>query len=108
MFFLMLRRPPISTRTATLFPYTTLFRSGAPQHPDDRLDPGRGVEHLADTAAFERTGDEPALQVRASHLLHQLGLCFVLDPLGDDFQPQPSTQRDDSLERKRTRLNSRH
>src|SRR3546814_13582000 len=26
-FFLMLRRPPRSTRTATLFPYTTLFRS---------------------------------------------------------------------------------
>src|SRR3546814_2340788 len=26
-FFLMIRRPPISTRTATLFPYTTLFRS---------------------------------------------------------------------------------
>src|SRR3546814_5091927 len=28
VFFLMLRRPPISTRTDTLFPYTTLFRSG--------------------------------------------------------------------------------
>src|SRR3546814_3395218 len=26
-FFLMLRRPPRSTRTCTLFPYTTLFRS---------------------------------------------------------------------------------
>src|SRR3546814_14296954 len=25
--FLMIRRPPISTRTDTLFPYTTLFRS---------------------------------------------------------------------------------
>src|SRR3546814_19969065 len=25
----MIRRPPISTRTATLFPYTTLFRSAA-------------------------------------------------------------------------------
>src|SRR3546814_8380958 len=25
----MFRRPPISTRTDTLFPYTTLFRSGA-------------------------------------------------------------------------------
>src|SRR3546814_12093909 len=29
MFFvLMIRRPPRSTRTDTLFPYTTLFRSG--------------------------------------------------------------------------------
>src|SRR3546814_3115523 len=31
IFFLMIRRPPRSTRTDTLFPYTTLFRSpGAP------------------------------------------------------------------------------
>src|SRR3546814_1249689 len=27
IFFLMIRRPPRSTRTDTLFPYTTLFRS---------------------------------------------------------------------------------
>src|SRR3546814_4765874 len=27
VFFLMMRRPPRSTRTDTLFPYTTLFRS---------------------------------------------------------------------------------
>src|SRR3546814_9826125 len=31
VFFLMIRRPPRSTRTDTLFPYTTLFRSGARQ-----------------------------------------------------------------------------
>src|SRR3546814_18424004 len=33
--FLMIRRPPRSTRTDTLFPYTTLFRSlrgGKPRH----------------------------------------------------------------------------
>src|SRR3546814_15828443 len=29
IFFLMIRRPPRSTRTDTLFPYTTLFRSAA-------------------------------------------------------------------------------
>src|SRR3546814_14887140 len=29
-FFLMIRRPPRSTRTDTLFPYTTLFRSRSP------------------------------------------------------------------------------
>src|SRR3546814_10516387 len=28
MFLLMVRRPPRSTRTDTLFPYTTLFRAG--------------------------------------------------------------------------------
>src|SRR3546814_18045628 len=33
VFFLMLRRPPRPTRTSTLFPYTTLFRSVL-----DRLD----------------------------------------------------------------------
>src|SRR3546814_15629576 len=33
-FFLMIRRPPRSTRTDTLFPYTTLFRSpGLEQGP---------------------------------------------------------------------------
>src|SRR3546814_13712290 len=32
----MIRRPPRSTRTDTLFPYTTLFRS---PHPDRREEP---------------------------------------------------------------------
>src|SRR3546814_20861114 len=32
-FFLMLRRPPRSTRTDTLFPYTTLFRSDGARRP---------------------------------------------------------------------------
>src|SRR3546814_16745725 len=30
LFFLLFRRPPRSTRTDTLFPYTTLFRSAQP------------------------------------------------------------------------------
>src|SRR3546814_9472478 len=30
VFFFMIRRPPRSTRTDTLFPYTTLFRSFPP------------------------------------------------------------------------------
>src|SRR3546814_9830601 len=33
-FFLMIRRPPRSTRTDTLFPYTTLFRSPHPLRRD--------------------------------------------------------------------------
>src|SRR3546814_16506385 len=33
VFFLMIRRPPRSTRTDTLFPYTTLFRSSAAALP---------------------------------------------------------------------------
>src|SRR3546814_16138047 len=36
-FFLMIRRPPRSTRTDTLFPYTTLFRSGTPVDPPKEL-----------------------------------------------------------------------
>src|SRR3546814_5741320 len=53
-FFFMLRRPPTSTRTATLFPYTTLFRSAVLDQPaqllprarasggfeEQRIDPG--------------------------------------------------------------------
>src|SRR3546814_8743979 len=34
--FLMIRRPPRSTRTDTLFPYTTLFRSDQAQFQADR------------------------------------------------------------------------
>src|SRR3546814_13474696 len=34
VFFLMKRRPPRSTRTDTLFPYTTLFRSLTEIEPD--------------------------------------------------------------------------
>src|SRR3546814_19087069 len=36
-FFLMIRRPPRSTRTDTLFPYTTLFRSAQGQAGRVRL-----------------------------------------------------------------------
>src|SRR3546814_6792338 len=37
-FFLMIRRPPRSTRTDTLFPYTTLFRSVGGDPVDSRSD----------------------------------------------------------------------
>src|SRR3546814_20403995 len=36
-FFLMIRRPPRSTRTDTLFPYTTLFRSDICSYGKDRF-----------------------------------------------------------------------
>src|SRR3546814_10545327 len=38
----MIRRPPRSTRTATLFPYTTLFRSQFGALATDRWDTGIG------------------------------------------------------------------
>src|SRR3546814_15280117 len=43
VFVLMIRRPPRSTRTDTLFPYTTLFRSARhrqPVHAAGRRRPG--------------------------------------------------------------------
>src|SRR3546814_18400766 len=39
VFFLIIRRPPRSTRTDTLFPYTTLFRSCViPEPPSAGMD----------------------------------------------------------------------
>src|SRR3546814_13814221 len=49
LFFLRIRRPPRSTRTDTLFPYTTLFRSslcGAGARVVV-IDDGRSFEHSA-------------------------------------------------------------
>src|SRR3546814_1507055 len=47
-FFLMIRRPPRSTRTDTLFPYTTLFRSdiAALGHQHDAQILGALVAHI--------------------------------------------------------------
>src|SRR3546814_1102206 len=42
----MIRRPPRSTRTDTLFPYTTLFRSGLLGHVGQE-----GLEHVLQVAA---------------------------------------------------------
>src|SRR3546814_1518882 len=49
VFFLMIRRPPRSTRTDTLFPYTTLFRSlRLDRSPLDRLSRGPAQEFPGD------------------------------------------------------------
>src|SRR3546814_10785824 len=56
----MIRRPPRSTRTDTLFPYTTLFRSKQ-LLPDVELDAGVAtdliVERDADAGQVGRTGN---------------------------------------------------
>src|SRR3546814_10776913 len=41
-FFLMIRRPPRSTRTDTLFPYTTLFRSASGAIRNSLFEDGAG------------------------------------------------------------------
>src|SRR3546814_19410124 len=53
-FFLRIRRPPRSTRTDTLFPYTTLFRS---------LGDLRGAQHEGGDVVAERGFARRALSV---------------------------------------------
>src|SRR3546814_18942309 len=57
----MIRRPPRSTRTDTLVPYTTLFRSDAEREgAQDLVDPERQDEqqdHRAREAALGHLGD---------------------------------------------------
>src|SRR3546814_18150103 len=70
-FFLMIRRPPRSTRTDTLFPYTTLFRSncmrrdwkasylvwcfGLPSGKRGRaINPARSEEHTSELQSLMR------------------------------------------------------
>src|SRR3546814_16362381 len=78
--FLMIRRPPRSTRTDTLFPYTTLFRSVS--------------RCLLDLLELERAGIELAPgHVGLQQLVHLLQLQVVV-----------GQERD----RKSTRLNSSH
>src|SRR3546814_10890691 len=61
-FFLMIRRPPRSTRTDTLFPYTTLFRSG------DRSREGIGGAAVSDAVGNLRrpSGQASGLMSRRS------------------------------------------
>src|SRR3546814_7529103 len=64
-FFLMIRRPPRSTRTDTLCPYTTLFRSQEHGNADQykaELEKRRAPDLVADVAehdAAQRPSDKP-------------------------------------------------
>src|SRR3546814_7427447 len=70
----MIRRPPRSTRTDTLFPYTTLFRSvdqsvlgedvarvGVDDHLVDFLDLKQGVQDPAEQRSEEHTSELQSL-----------------------------------------------
>src|SRR3546814_11729718 len=103
IFFLMIRRPPRSTRTDTLFPYTTLFRSDG---ADDALD----VALCQMLIAFSQAIDEfrldhrlfPAQRRRAPPLSVLLRV-----PKGNQaVKPKPFGEK--ALDRKSTRLNSSH
>src|SRR3546814_3412381 len=104
----MLRRPPRSTRTDTLFPYTTLFRSfreGAEHRSYPVVDEqGRLLGLVSRTDALRWQGsDYPASATLA-------------ETLSDDSQPfafpdSPSGAVADLIierDRKSTRLNSSH
>src|SRR3546814_13911902 len=61
-FFLMIRRPPRSTRTDTLFPYTTLFRSVEIECLLKMADQ-YVVEIVRDRPEEEQAGDEREAQL---------------------------------------------
>src|SRR3546814_20221616 len=108
--FLMIRRPPRSTRTDTLFPYTTLFRS-------DRSEPPERARRIV---AGGRSWVVVAGQHRCAFRLASEGDdgasvdCGLVGPqvrLDDDRIGEDRlwlAGRDDSSDRKSTRLNSSH
>src|SRR3546814_4711063 len=57
-FFLMIRRPPRSTRTDTLFPYTTLFRSIEEANARRQIGIGHAVASLRPGQAIVIIGGE--------------------------------------------------
>src|SRR3546814_13813395 len=121
----MLRRPPRSTRTATLCPYTTLFRSVG--HVPEQMDaePHRDIEILIAVHILERRSGCGAAGYRIQHLLYgeaeagggpavrhdravplrqRLGTCGACGVFAD----QRVEMRALSRGRKSTRLNSSH
>src|SRR3546814_6160170 len=53
----MIRRPPKSTRTDTLFPYTTLFRSKS------LIKAGAAACHIEDQVGAKRCGHRPGKEI---------------------------------------------
>src|SRR5213082_2798895 len=69
-FFLMIRRPPRSTLCQTLFPYTTLFRSGPDALVAIHVGDFRQADRQVAVAALLRGVDENVH--RAVHRLHPI------------------------------------
>src|SRR3546814_20338016 len=83
----MIRRPPRSTRTDTLFPYTTLFRSSFAQLPNGAsLDRTEAVIRRMTDIALKQPGVEsaiafPGLSINGFTNSSSAGIVFVtLDP----------------------------
>src|SRR3546814_16420281 len=80
-FFLMIRRPPRSTRTDTLFPYPTLFRSGREMGPRVSFhSPGVTVSGLrvADASRLQYFHLERAIGAAVDELV-DIGVAGVVD-----------------------------
>src|SRR3546814_5648316 len=69
-FFLMIRRPPRSTRTDTLFPYTTRFRSRTPR--PRRRRPARGAHQRQRTTRGVVMMGKPVLRDRSEEHTSEL------------------------------------
>src|SRR3546814_19299260 len=76
----MIRRPPRSTRTDTLFPYTTLFRSLGPlaRSLAVNVDVRQGmlVEKIGIECYMEWAGEDAAQWQPLLHRLTRQGLCL--------------------------------
>src|SRR3546814_18803363 len=108
--FFMIRRPPRSIRTDTLFPYSTLFRSHL-----HRCGGGRGLM-LEMRPDCERCGtDLPAAAGGAFICSFECTFCAACSEALDDVCPNCGGELLDRpvrpshlLDRKSTRLNSSH
>src|SRR3546814_8825043 len=82
IFFFMIRRPPISTRTDTLIPYTTLFRSLIIRALRDYMCADIG-EILVDTPEMYEEAKEFVEQVMPHNMrkLKQIGRAHVSTPV---------------------------
>src|SRR3546814_6410824 len=99
----MIRRPPISTRTDTLFPYTTLFRSAVPLAKE--MGAKRAVL-LPVSAPFHCPLMQPAADAMAKALA-EADLRTPLVPVYANVLAAPIADPDDiRADRKSTRLNS--
>src|SRR3546814_14135207 len=71
----MIRRPPRSTRTDTLFPYTTLFRSARPAEKPANVVPiarARGKPRTASRDSIPITGLIDGMAVHLARCCHPL------------------------------------
>src|SRR3546814_1618089 len=85
----MIRRPPRSTRTDTLFPYTTLFRSALHLHEGHVVEHGRKGDGVKRQQCARRDKEHDAANARAGHRIDQVEADLLLFP-HDQFAPPRS------------------